>query len=244
MKINFKKIFVAMMSMIAISAYADKSVKVEIKDLPTRAQEFLTVYFGSMPAQTVVTDKERTEYQVQYPMGLDVEFDKNGNWTKVARNMERMRTEMEQMRQNWQGPRGERPQDGKRDTTAQKERKNRRQQGQPQAGQPQAGQRPQMQRPQGQMGQMGQGRPMGQRGQMGQGQGRSRFFSMDMLLNEPIKTYFKENNIFAMWITSIERFSNGYLITVGTGPTSYVELIFSINGNFIKKTEHTTEAQQ
>ncbi len=241
MKINFKGFVAAVVSMMAISmsVYADRDVKVEVKDLPTRAQEFLTVYFGSMPAQTVVTDKERTEYQVQYPMGLDVEFDKNGNWTKVARNMERMRTEMEKMRQNWQGPRGERPQAGKGDTTAQRDRRNRRQQGQPQAGQ-----RPQMQRPQGQM---GQGRPMGQRGQrgqMGQGQGRSRFFTMELLLNEPIKTYFKENNIFTMWITSIERFSNGYLITVGTGPTSYVELIFSINGNFIKKTEHTTEAQQ
>ena len=134
MKINFKGFVAAVVSMMAISmsVYADRDVKVEVKDMPARAQEFLTAYFQNMPVQTVLTDEARAEFEVQFPMGLDVEFDKNGNWTKVARNMERMRTEMEKMRQNWQGPRGERPQAGKGDTTAQRDRRNRRQQGQPQ----------------------------------------------------------------------------------------------------------------
>ena len=111
MKINFKGFVAIVVSTMAISmsVYADRDVKVEVKDMPARAQEFLTAYFQNMPVQTVLTDEARAEFEVQFPMGLDVEFDKNGNWTKVERDMKRWMEEMQKMRGNWQGGQGRMP---------------------------------------------------------------------------------------------------------------------------------------
>ena len=245
MKINFKGFVATVVSTMAISmsVYADRDVKVEVKDMPARAQEFLTAYFQNMPVQTVLTDEARAEFEVQYPMGLDVEFDKNGNWTKVERDMKRWMEEMQKMRGNWQGGQGRMPnRDGnkKDDKNAKRPQANRpRGQffGNEMAGAPnrmneQPRSRAQQRGPRGQMGQ-------GPRGQMGQGQ-RPGFFMMESLLNEQIKSYMAENYP-RMMITVIERYSNGYLLTVATGFNTASDLIFTLDGKFIKKTDKTIQ---
>ena len=243
MKINFKGFVAVVVSTMAMSmsVYADRDVKVELKDMPTRAQEFLTAYFQNMTAQTVLTDEGRTEFEVQYPMGLDVEFDKNGNWTKVERDMKRWMEEMQKMRGNWQGGQGRMPnrEAGNKDSKDNKDNKN--------------AKRQQNSRPRGQfVGSEMAGAPnrmaeqprssaqqRGPRGQMGQGQ-RPGFFMMESLLNEQIKSYMAENYP-RMMITVIERYSNGYLLTVATGFDTASDLIFSLEGKFIKKTDKTIQ---
>lgn len=244
MKINFKGFVATVVSTMAISmsVYADRDVKVEVKDMPARAQEFLTAYFQNMPVQTVLTDEARAEFEVQYPMGLDVEFDKNGNWTKVERDMKRWMEEMQKMRGNWQGGQGRTPnQDAKKDDKSAKRQQGNRPRGQSfgneMAGAPnrmseQPKSSAQQRGPRGQMGQ-------GPRGQMGQGQ-RPGFFMMESLLNEQIKSYMAENYP-RMMITVIERYSNGYLLTVATGFNTASDLIFTLDGKFIKKTDKTIQ---
>ena len=253
MKINFKGFVATVVSTMAISmsVYADRDVKVEVKDMPARAQEFLTAYFQNMPIQTVLTDEARAEFEVQFPMGLDVEFDKNGNWTKVERDMKRWMEEMQKMRGNWQGGQGRMPSGevGNKDSKDNKDNKNaKRQQGNRPRGQffgnEMAGapnrmnEQPRSSAQQrGPRGQMGQGQ--GPRGQMGQGQ-RPGFFMMESLLNEQIKSYMAENYP-RMMITVIERYSNGYLLTVATGFNTASDLIFTLDGKFIKKTDKTIQ---
>ena len=248
MKINFKGFVAVVVSTMAMSmsVYADRDVKVEVKDMPTRAQEFLTAYFQNMTAQTVLTDEGRTEFEVQYPMGLDVEFDKNGNWTKVERDMKRWMEEMQKMRGNFQGGQGRMPnREGNNKDSKDNKNAKRSQSGRPRgqfvgsemAGAPnrmaeQPRSSAQQRGPRGQMGQ-------GQRGQMGQGQ-RPGFFMMESLLNEQIKSYMAENYP-RMMITVIERYSNGYLLTVATGFDTASDLIFSLEGKFIKKTDKTIQ---
>ena len=44
-----------------------------------------------------------------------------------------------------------------------------------------------------------------------------------------------------MMITVIERYSNGYLLTVATGFNTASDLIFTLDGKFIKKTDKTIQ---
>ena len=256
MNTNIKKLLAVTISVVTMgfSAYADRNVKIETKDLPQRAQEFLTAFFNQIPVDSVTTDQERTEYEVAMTMGLDVEFDKNGNWTKVERDMQKMQISMMRMREGMQRnmPGQNQRSNDKNDKKDRKNRDNKennnKNEGQrPQGQWGQGGQRPQGQwgqsgqRPQGQWGQGGQ-RPQGQwgqggqrpQGQWGQGGQRPGMFMMESLLNDNIKNHIRSNYQFAM-ITVIERYSNGYLVKVATGRDTSDSLVFSLDGKFIQK---------
>jgi hypothetical protein len=242
MKSNFKKLLVATITVMTMgySAYADKNVKIEIKEMPQRAQEFLTTFFGEMPVDSISTDDARSEYEVSFTGSIDVEFDRNGNWTKVERDMQKWQISMARFRENWQRQAPQRPNTQEADKVSKKDRKDKRnkkeqnaqnQRPQGQWGQGQPGQRPQGQWGQGQPGQ----RPQGQWGQGQPGQ-RPKMFTMESLLNENIQNYIKSNYQFAM-ITIIERFSNGYMITIATGRDTSDSLIFALDGRFIQKAQ-------
>ena len=63
---------------------------ITFEELPTKAQEFVTTYFGSCPIRFVriEIDVTKTEYTVRFENGMEVEFNSYGDWEEVESHSE------------------------------------------------------------------------------------------------------------------------------------------------------------
>ena len=67
-------------------AFADNDRPIQIGQLPTKAQTFLSTYFKSSKVALAKqeTDLFSKSYDVIFTTGEKVEFDKSGDWTEVS----------------------------------------------------------------------------------------------------------------------------------------------------------------
>lgn len=67
------------------SAWADTDKPIQVGQLPTKAQTFLSTYFKGhkVAFAKMETDLFYKSYDVIFTNGEKVEFDKSGNWTEV-----------------------------------------------------------------------------------------------------------------------------------------------------------------
>ena len=63
----------------------DKEELISTENLPATANTFLSEYFADVKVLSVTREKEgtTTDYQVLLDNGIEVKFDKNGNWDEV-----------------------------------------------------------------------------------------------------------------------------------------------------------------
>lgn len=79
-------LFVCMFGMSAMIAMADNDKPIQIGQLPTAAQTFISTHFRN---KKVALAKQEAElfsktYDVIFTSGEKVEFDRSGNWTEVS----------------------------------------------------------------------------------------------------------------------------------------------------------------
>lgn len=78
-----KKLFVILMSVIALTAFVSCNDKpVPADKLPAKAKTFLSTYFPGIEIVSVVKEKDG-DYDVDLLDGTDVDFRPNGDWKKV-----------------------------------------------------------------------------------------------------------------------------------------------------------------
>lgn len=73
-------------SVMFVTASCEKEELIDASNLPTVANTFLNDHFKDVKILSVTREKEAlsgTEYQVLLNNGVEVKFDKNGNWTEV-----------------------------------------------------------------------------------------------------------------------------------------------------------------
>lgn len=76
--------FLGLVLLVGLSANAQKKT-VDMKQLPEKAKLFLTKHFPDQAVTTVTEDKDTfsTDYTVLLDNGMEVDFDKKGNWEEV-----------------------------------------------------------------------------------------------------------------------------------------------------------------
>ena len=78
-----KKIFVIIMSVVALTAFVSCSDKpVPADKLPAKAKTFLSTYFPGIDIVSVIKEQDG-DYDVDLIDGTDVDFRSNGDWKKV-----------------------------------------------------------------------------------------------------------------------------------------------------------------
>ncbi|MCC8062427.1 MAG: PepSY-like domain-containing protein [Rikenellaceae bacterium] len=82
-----KKLFLSLligMALYATSCANGKPVARQVSDLPATAQSFLKKHFSTVNVDQVLENHSSDEkYEVKLAGGGEIEFDKNGNWTKI-----------------------------------------------------------------------------------------------------------------------------------------------------------------
>ncbi|WP_164108606.1 MULTISPECIES: PepSY-like domain-containing protein [Sphingobacterium] len=84
-----KKIILKLSLLLAVAFIAvscEKEELIDVNNLPAVANTFLNDHFKDVKVLSVTREKETlsgTEYQVLLNNGVEVKFDKNGNWTEV-----------------------------------------------------------------------------------------------------------------------------------------------------------------
>lgn len=68
------------LSVLSSVAFAD-SRRSSYNDLPSAAKKFLSSYFGKVKVDRV--EKDRDSYEVRLSNGVEIEFERNGQWEKV-----------------------------------------------------------------------------------------------------------------------------------------------------------------
>ena len=78
-----KKLFVIIMSVVALTAFVSCSDKpVPADKLPAKAKTFLSTYFPGIDIVSVIKEQDG-DYDVDLIDGTDVDFRSNGDWKKV-----------------------------------------------------------------------------------------------------------------------------------------------------------------
>lgn len=83
-KLVFKLALLFAVAFVAVSC--EKEELIDADNLPSVANTFLNDHFKDVKVLSVTREKEAlsgTEYQVLLNNGVEVKFDKNGNWTEV-----------------------------------------------------------------------------------------------------------------------------------------------------------------
>jgi len=84
-----KKIILKLSLLLAVAFIAvscEKEELIDVNNLPAVANTFLNDHFKDVKVLSVTREKEAlsgTEYQVLLNNGVEVKFDKNGDWTEV-----------------------------------------------------------------------------------------------------------------------------------------------------------------
>lgn len=84
---NFSLTALAVLSFTFFSCNAQKR-NITVKELPATAQTFVKAHFPNQATSYIVEDKEltKTEYEVHFTGGAEVEFDGSGNWKEIDMN--------------------------------------------------------------------------------------------------------------------------------------------------------------
>ncbi|MDE5945321.1 MAG: PepSY-like domain-containing protein [Rikenella sp.] len=83
-----KKLILSLLVGFALYATAcadSKPVVIRTADLPASAQNFLKKHFSTLTVNQVTVENKLfgKEYEVKLAGGAEIEFDKNGDWTKI-----------------------------------------------------------------------------------------------------------------------------------------------------------------
>ena len=84
-----KKIFVALVlgfSIISIACADNERITRNLNDLPAPAREVVNKEFANTKVSYIKIDKDlfkSTTYEVQFVNGMEITFDKDGNWIEV-----------------------------------------------------------------------------------------------------------------------------------------------------------------
>lgn len=83
----FKTVLFGILALPLTACNAQKK-NITIKQLPTTAQTFINTHFPNQATSYIIEDKEltKTEYEVRFTGGAEVEFDGHGNWKEVDMN--------------------------------------------------------------------------------------------------------------------------------------------------------------
>lgn len=91
MRRHFKQIilvtFIMMLSV--VSAFA-ADMAIQANQLPKKAQDFVKANFAN--DQIVYAEQDRQSYKVELASGIEIDFDRQGNWTDVAGNNQPINT--------------------------------------------------------------------------------------------------------------------------------------------------------
>lgn len=85
MKKIFLPLVVSLLLLCSISC-AQNTILNNVKELPLKAQSFLTQYFPNEQISYIKMDQDLLEskkYEIKFTSGADVDFDKNGEWIEV-----------------------------------------------------------------------------------------------------------------------------------------------------------------
>ena len=82
--IKFFISIVSMMILSAVSVFA-ADMPIQANQLPQNAQSFVKSNFPS--DQIVYAEQDRNSFKVELQSGVEIDFDKNGNWTDVSSKM-------------------------------------------------------------------------------------------------------------------------------------------------------------
>lgn len=86
-----KTVILAALSLTCFACNAQKR-KITIKELPATAQAFIKTNFPNQATSYIIEDKglTKTEYEVRFSGGAEVEFDGSGNWKEIDANKSMM----------------------------------------------------------------------------------------------------------------------------------------------------------
>lgn len=93
MKVKYTVILTLLTLFVTIGTYAQKST-IQKDRLPKEAQTFINTNFSKQELSYIIMDIDdgKTEYDVLFTNGLEVEFDASGNWKKVKGKYETIPT--------------------------------------------------------------------------------------------------------------------------------------------------------
>ena len=85
--INSMKIFILIISLtvLSISNVFAADMPIQANQLPQNAQSFVKTNFPS--DQIVYAEQDRNSFKVELQSGVEIDFDRNGNWTDVSAKM-------------------------------------------------------------------------------------------------------------------------------------------------------------
>ena len=91
MRKHFKQIILAASIMIlsVVSAFA-ADIAIQANQLPKNAQDFVKTNFPN--DKIVYAEQDRQSYKVELASGVEIDFDKQGNWTDVSGNNQPINT--------------------------------------------------------------------------------------------------------------------------------------------------------
>ena len=91
MRKHLKQIILAasVMMLSVVSAFA-ADMAIQANQLPKKAQDFVKANFAN--DQIVYAEQDRQSYKVELASGVEIDFDKNGDWTDVAGNNQPINT--------------------------------------------------------------------------------------------------------------------------------------------------------
>ena len=91
MRKHFKQIILAASIMILslVSAFA-ADIAIQANQLPKNAQDFVKTNFPN--DKIVYAEQDRQSYKVELASGVEIDFDKQGNWTDVSGNNQPINT--------------------------------------------------------------------------------------------------------------------------------------------------------
>ncbi len=84
-----KKLLLAITLLVSVSIFSiscDKETIIDENQLPSKASQFLSANFNGVKILSVVEEKEGLsgkEYDVLLENGIEIKFDKNGNWLDI-----------------------------------------------------------------------------------------------------------------------------------------------------------------
>ena len=84
---NSMKIFILIISLtvLSISNVFAADMPIQANQLPQNAQSFVKTNFPS--DQIVYAEQDRNSFKVELQSGVEIDFDKSGNWTDVSSKM-------------------------------------------------------------------------------------------------------------------------------------------------------------
>ena len=91
MRKHFKQIILVTFTMMlsVVSAFA-ADMAIQANQLPKNAQDFIKANFAN--DQIVYAEQDRQSYKVELASGIEIDFDRQGNWTDVAGNNQPINT--------------------------------------------------------------------------------------------------------------------------------------------------------